>query len=90
MLYNLIGFFGGLTVLMLLSGLAFWKEKWAQLFMLAAGTAMMLGLETPRLLNPAGTASVITQQIGLVLSIYSLLLIAMSFRVMIWEESEDG
>lgn len=88
MIYNLIGFFGGLSVLCVLSGFAFWKERWAQLFMLAAGVSMILGLETPRLISPPGTASVTGIQVGLALIVYSLLLIAMSFRILLWEEEE--
>lgn len=71
---------------MILSVLAFWKERWAQLFMLSAGVAMMLGLETPRLISHPGTASVTSVQVGLALIVYSLILIAMAFRIMVWEE----
>jgi uncharacterized membrane protein (DUF2068 family) len=86
MLYNLITFFGGLLILALMSGFAFWKERWAALFMLCSGAAMILGLETPRLISPPGVQTPMGMTAGLAMVGYSLVCIGLAFRIIFWNE----
>lgn len=91
MLFNIIGFTAAVFVLTIVTVLGFWKETWATLFMGAAGIAMILGLNTPRLLSPSGTATDISVTIGLSLVAYALLMLAMAFKVTMWQgDDEDG
>lgn len=89
MIYNIIGFTAAVFVLTIITVLAFWKETWVTLFMGAAGIAMISGLNTPRLLSPAGTATDISITIGLSLIACALLMLAMAFKVIMWQEDND-